>query len=321
MNQTTGVLVAIAVGVLLIATLILFIIPEPPERAIVATDRVDVAVLDFANSSSWPGVGETLRSRVESRLVNAAGISVYSRAQLDAILLEQALSSSGMIDPTTAIEIGQLTGANKLITGSVYAVNTRSEATTVCVEWANGQCVNEVPATTYAATVLAQVQVVDTRTGLIEQSLELSGTDATTVRSGTTFGGFDSLFANASADIADSLSYALTATYTRELRYGLYEQVKTKREGYVGSGQTTRFSSTDTAYLIVHFTRVAASDLFDVAWIAPDGTELVTQQDVVFDGSWRLYELDLSGLTAGRYRVSGTINGVSAFDDPFVIVP
>jgi len=321
MNQTTGVLIAIALGVLLIATLVLFIIPEPAERAIVATDRIDVAVLDFNNSSSWSGIEDTLRGRIESRLVNAEEISVYSRTQLDAILLEQALSASGMIDPTTAIEIGQLTGANKLVTGSVYGVNTSSEETTVCEQWQNGECVSEVPATVYATTVFAQVEVVDTQTGLIERSLDLSGADSTTVKSDVSFGGFDSLLANAASDIADGVAYALTTTYTRELRYGLYEQVEAKREGYVGSGQTSRFSTGDTVHLIVHFTRIMESDWFDVAWISPDGTEIATQQDVVSDGDWRHYTFKLSDLATGRYRVRATINSAVAFDDPFVLVP
>ena len=119
MNDSSGILIAIALGVVLIASLLFFLIPEPSEQAVIATERLDVAVLAFRNSSTWTGVEETLRSRVESRLVNSPGIDVSSRTQLDALLIEAALTAGGMLGPTTAMESGTLTGVSKLITASV----------------------------------------------------------------------------------------------------------------------------------------------------------------------------------------------------------
>ena len=322
MDDSTGLLIAVVVGVLLVATLFLFLIPEPSQLAIVTSERLDVAILAFTNSSSWPGVQATLAGRIETRLVNASGIDVYSRAQLDALLIENALTQTGLLDPTTAVEIGALTGVNKLITGSVYAVDSTSSETSVCVAWEDGNCVEEAPATEYVARIRAQVEIIDTRTGLIERALDLQASDSTTLRAGSLFGGFDSLLANAATTIAGQVEEALTAAYTKELRYGLYRSVEPKRGGYVGSDETSRFSTTDDAiHLIVHFTRIGRSDVFDLEWVGPQGAAVSIVEDVVSTGDWRGYRLDPSGLEPGRYRVRGILSGAEAFDEPFTISP
>lgn len=322
MDDSTGILIALVVGVLLVAAFLVFLVPEPPEVAVIANERLDVAVLSFTNSSSWPSVGETLEGRIETSLVNAEGIDVYSRVQLDALLMEHALSGAGFLDPTTAVEIGSLTGVSKLITGAVYAADTGARETTVCTTWVNGNCVEEAPATEYSVRIRAGVEVIDARTGKIERAVDLTASDSTTLREGSFFGGFDSLFANAATTMAGEVESTLTAAYTREMRYGLFASVKTKQSGYVGSDQTSRFSSTgDTVHLIAHFTRVNRRDSFDLIWVAPDGTEISRMEDVVSQGEWRHYELDPSGLASGRYSVRGILAGVEAFDEPFTILP
>jgi len=321
MDETTGILIGLVVGVLLVATLFFLIIPEPAERAVIATERLDVAVLSFSNSSSWPGAEATLESRIEARLVNADGIDVYSRAQLDVLLMEHALSQAGFVDPATAVEIGSLTGVNKLITGSVYAVDTVAQPTQVCVTWSDGSCVETAPATEYIAQIRAQVEVVDTRTGLIERSLDLRGADSATLREGSLFGGFDSLLADAATSIAGDVQGALTAAYTRELRYGLYRSAEPKRSGYVGDGETGRFSREDVVHLIVHFIRVDEDDAFDVVWLGSGEVTLAREEDVVSSGDWRLYRFDASDVAPGRYRVRGILAGIEAFDESFTISP
>jgi curli biogenesis system outer membrane secretion channel CsgG len=322
MDDSTGILIAAVVGVLLVAAVLLFLIPEPSQRAVIADERLDVAVLAFTNSSSWPSVGETLAGRIETKLVNADGIDVYSRVQLDALLMEHTLSAAGFLDPTTAVEIGSLTGVNKLITGSVYAVDTGSRKTEICTRWVDGACVEEVPGTEYTARIRAEIEVVDARTGLIERALDLTASDATTLREGSFFGGFDSLLASAATTIAGEVEGALTAAYTREFRYGLYVSVEPKRNGYVGEEEASRFSSTeDTVHLIAHFTRIGRRESFDLVWVDPDGAEVSRIEDVVSQGEWRHYTLDPYGLPSGRYSVTGILGGVEAFDEPFTILP
>jgi hypothetical protein len=322
MDDSTAILVGLAVVVILVATLMFFVIPEPSHRAIVATDRLDLAVLGFQNSSRWEGVGETVRARVESGLVEQPGISVFSRSELDSLLAEQMMSEAGLVDAQTAVRIGSLTGVNKLITGIVYSVEWREEATTVCLAWQNGACSEEGPGTRYVVDLSAQISVVDTKTGLIERTIDGEGSDSVTLPAGTLFGGYDRLLANAADKIATSVTSTLSAVYTRELRYGLYEDYEIKREGFVGKKESTRFSSTEEdIYLIVHVTRAESGALFDVAWSNETIGFEDRIEDVVSSGDWRVYTLDISSLTPGRYTVQGFLNGTEVFGIPFTIVP
>jgi len=322
MDDSTAVLVGLAVVVVLIATLMFFVIPEPSQRAIIATDRLDLAVLGFRNSSTWEGVDETVRARVESALVNEPGINVFSRAQLDSLLAEQMMSESGLIDAATAVEVGSLTGVSKLITGTVYGVDTRADAATVCLSWENGACAKEGPGTRYSVRILSQVSVVNTQTGIIERSLDTAGTDSVTLPAETSFGGFDTLMANASAEIAGYVTSTLSVAYTRELRYGLYEDYEEKQDGFVGRSESARFSSSDgEIHLIVHFTRAQPSELFDVTWTDSSASFSKQVEDVVSNGDWRVYSLDVSSMTSGRYFVRGFFNGTEVFEIPFTITP
>jgi len=295
MDERVAVLVAIAVGLVLAVTILFFVIPEPANRALIATERLDVVILPFRNSSSWPGAEETLASKIEGRLAGAAGVNVFSRAQLDEKLIERA--AGGPLDRPTATEIGSLTGASKLITGTVYAVDTYTRDTTICVKWENGDCVEEAPATEYKVLLAAQIEIVDTETGMIERSLDLSDTETTTLRA------------------------EITSAYTREIRYGIYQQVEEKGTGYVGKGETIRFHEGETLHLIVHFARIREGDTFDLALYAPDGTSLKTVEDVVSKGDWRHYQFDLTGIGPGRYRIQGILNGTEAFEEAFTVSP
>lgn len=322
MNDTTGVLIAIAIGVAIVAALFFLIIPEPAQRAVIATERLDVALLKFSNSSAWLGADETVRARIETKLVNTSGITVFSRTRLDELLTEQMLGEVGLIDSATAARIGSLTGVTKLVTGVVYGIETRSEETTVCEEWKDGSCVRSTPATRYTVRVLGQVEVLNAQTGQIEQAEDMEGSASTTVKQGNTFAGYESLIAQSADGIASDVATLLTSTYTRELRYGLYRSYKTKRNGYVGQDETTRFSSADgQAYLIVHFTRVRRDDGFRLVWIDPAGNVAKEVDDIVRDGDWRLYRLDLAGLPSGRFLIKGTLNGINAFEKAFILNP
>ena len=322
MDDTLGILIAVAVGVAILAALFFLMIPEPGERAIIATERLDVAVLTFGNSSAWSGAAETVRARIETKLVNTSGITVFSRTRLEELLTEQLLGETGLIDPTTAARIGSLTGVTKLLTGVVYGIETRSEETTVCEEWKDGDCIQSVPATEYSVRVLGQVKVLNAETGQIEQAEDLEGSASMIVKQGNTFAGYDALIAQSADDIASEVSSLLTSTYTRELHYGLYSSYKAKRNGYVGQDETTRFShSNGEAYLIVHFTRVREDEAFELVWVDPEGNAAATVEDLVSDGDWRLYRLNLAGLPSGRFTVTGTLNDIAAFEKAFFVNP
>jgi len=322
MDDTAGILIAVAIGVALVAALFFLMIPEPAQRTVIATERLDVAVLTFGNSSAWSGAAETVRARIETKLVNTSGMSVFSRTRLDELLTEQMLGEVGLLDSATVAQIGSLTGVTKLLTGVVYGIETRSEETTVCEEWKDGDCIQSVPATQYSVRVLGQVEVLNAQTGQIERAEDLEGSASMIVKQGNTFAGYDALIAQSADDIASEVASLLTSTYTRELHYGLYSSYKAKRNGYVGQDETTRFSYSDSeAYLIVHFTRVRRDESFGLVWSDSEGTVVKQEDDLVSDGAWRLYRLDFAGVPSGRFTVTGTLNGIEAFEKAFILNP
>jgi len=320
MDDKLGVLIAVCLGVAMLIGVVLLAIPEPAERAVVSTERLDIAVLSFENTSPKRGIEETLRARIEARLVNEPAIEVYNRTQLDALLLEHALATSGFLDTSAATTIGSLTGVGKLVTGSVLGASARAEETTVCERWEDGACADEVPGVRYTVTLHGQVQIINAETGRIEHALDLAKTASTTLKASDLFLGYSGLFAEAAGRMADETAERIASTYTREVRYDLYRDVETKRSGYVGQDPANRFDAKDeAAILVVHFVRARDADTFDVLWKAPDGTEVDRIQDVVDQGAWGVYRLDLDGLENGRYHVEGWLAGVRAFNVPFAI--
>jgi curli biogenesis system outer membrane secretion channel CsgG len=80
-------------------------------------------VVDFANTSAWtywgPQLGAAAAAEFATQLVKSEEFTVIERQQLNAILAEQELSLSGVIDPSTVGEIGRLLGVQAILTGAV----------------------------------------------------------------------------------------------------------------------------------------------------------------------------------------------------------
>lgn len=93
------------------------------------SSTLTLAVLNFKNSSgqfaldaleqSVPEMLKTELSRSASRLL------VVERQKLEAILQEQALGQSGVLDEQTAQRVGQLVGAQFLLSGEISTVGSR----------------------------------------------------------------------------------------------------------------------------------------------------------------------------------------------------
>ncbi len=83
-------------------------------------ERLSIAVLPFSSQ----GIGTELQDidfldKLITGFVNSGRFKVIERAQLERILEEQKLGLSGIIDPTTAAEIGKGIGVDAVILGSV----------------------------------------------------------------------------------------------------------------------------------------------------------------------------------------------------------
>ena len=96
---------------------------------IVAQTRV--AVLNFENNSTWgywgDRLGEAAADELVTQLFRTGAFSVIERSQLAAVLAEQDLGASGAVDPATAARIGQLLGAQLILTGSITQFSIQSK--------------------------------------------------------------------------------------------------------------------------------------------------------------------------------------------------
>jgi len=87
------------------------------------------AVFDFTEGSeSLKGQGKSIGQLLNAFLSTKEGFFLVERAELSKILSEQELSLGGNVSPTTAIQIGHLTGAQILITGRVFEAGKKNYA-------------------------------------------------------------------------------------------------------------------------------------------------------------------------------------------------
>ena len=113
-------------GLLLAALLSLPIHLHAQEEAKPAPLPLSAAVLNFEDSSEdLNGVGTSLATLLQVNLSIQPNLVMVERAQLNEILGEQELVLSGAVSADQAAKIGQLTGAEVLISGRVFAVQDR----------------------------------------------------------------------------------------------------------------------------------------------------------------------------------------------------
>lgn len=82
-----------------------------------------MAVVEFTNTSGaywWSGgVGNDLADLLTNELAGTEKFKMVERAKLSAVLGEQNLAASGRISKSTGAQIGKMTGAQYLVTGTV----------------------------------------------------------------------------------------------------------------------------------------------------------------------------------------------------------
>lgn len=94
-----------------------------------AQQKKRIAVLDFDYATVYSDVGYIFGSNVDvgkgiadlmvTKLVQGGQYSVIERKQLDKIMAEQNLGTSGRVDEATAARIGKILGVDALIMGSI----------------------------------------------------------------------------------------------------------------------------------------------------------------------------------------------------------
>lgn len=81
------------------------------------------AIFNFVEKgSSLNGMGEKVSNIVFSQLVVEPNITLVDREELDKLEDEATLNLSGMVNTLQANQIGQLTGAKIIVTGTIFAI-------------------------------------------------------------------------------------------------------------------------------------------------------------------------------------------------------
>jgi curli biogenesis system outer membrane secretion channel CsgG len=136
----------------------------------VSFGKLKVAVVDFANKSSFSGhgLGNGISDMFVTALVKTNRVSVVERDQLKKVLDEQGFSNSSLADPSTAIKVGKILGVQYIILGNVteYGVSEHNIGV-VFVGVSNTE-----------ARVAVDARVIDTTNGEIIIADSGSGSDS-----------------------------------------------------------------------------------------------------------------------------------------------
>lgn len=92
-------------------------------------NRLNIAIVDFRDNSgkNLEDIGEASTEILGTLLSQTDKFNVLERSKLEAIIIEQGLTMSGLIDSDkTTVQIGKLLGANYIITGSVVSLTTKT---------------------------------------------------------------------------------------------------------------------------------------------------------------------------------------------------
>lgn len=132
--------------------------------AFAAKKVVAVTGVDYASGASYGSkAAQDFESQLVTVLVDSGRYNVVERGQLDHVVRELGLQSSGMISGNTAIQFGQLTGADYTVVGNVIAAD---------VETFNNYLYKG-----YKGKVKFNFKFIDNKTGMIKIAKIVEGSD------------------------------------------------------------------------------------------------------------------------------------------------
>ena len=131
--------------------------------ALAAKPSIGVAEFQNDTSAGWwsGGVGRELAGMLSNELAGTGKFKVVEREKLDKVLDEQDLADSGRIKKSTGAKIGQVTGAQYLVVGTLSAFENDVKGTGGGVSF-RGISVGGKKEDAYLAVDL---RVIDTTTG------------------------------------------------------------------------------------------------------------------------------------------------------------
>jgi TolB-like protein len=101
-----------------------------------------IAVLDMEGANTEPVQASALTERLREELLNSGRFTLVDRAQINAVLAEQALQQTGCTSQECAVQVGKVLGVRKIVSGRVTKLEDTLwllSATLVDVETAETQ--------------------------------------------------------------------------------------------------------------------------------------------------------------------------------------
>ncbi len=277
MDATVRVLLGAAVLGLATMYFLWFVPSEPEFKASIVTEELTAAVLEFTDNSEYrrygsKDLGDVATSSVEAYLADSPGITLVSRDKLNQILEEQRLCSQGMCDPGTASEVGQLTGADKLVMGEIITFSHSSERTEVQEmtqlyppEFENA------PATRHEGKMAAQIQIVDTESGEILTGDVMQTEYSETFKDSEGGFSFDEMTNQLLLNLSQQIATNIGAESAKVVRYDLLASVQQKGDGWEGE-PAERVTPQDTIHAVLKFSDFEQGNTVRLNWVAPDGS-------------------------------------------------
>ena len=90
-----------------------------------AQETPTIAVLDFETTVDTDTVSQ-LPALLTDALINSGSFTVVERSRFEQIVKEQGLTSTGFVDPATAVSLGEVAGASYLLAGEVIDASKES---------------------------------------------------------------------------------------------------------------------------------------------------------------------------------------------------
>jgi curli biogenesis system outer membrane secretion channel CsgG len=146
---------------------------EPPSTA---SAKPVLAVLKFQDETgAMPfqgGIGRVVTNMLASEIAARAVFTVVERRKLYAILEEQNLAESGLLKPGDGAKIGQLTGAQYLVMGTITAFEPDTET-----KVSGGGLFRRarVEQTNHGSYLALDLRVVDTTSGEVSYARTIEG--------------------------------------------------------------------------------------------------------------------------------------------------
>ncbi|MEO8616620.1 MAG: CsgG/HfaB family protein [Luteolibacter sp.] len=98
-----------------------------------------VGVLPFAETDDTKSLGSSASELVGAQLGMSGNLVLIERSQLDAVLSEQGMGLTGAVDPQSAAKLGNLTGAQILVTGRVFKAGKNTYCIAKAISTATGR--------------------------------------------------------------------------------------------------------------------------------------------------------------------------------------